>query len=218
ATNYNTAESIQQVREAESLGMDAILATVPYYNKPPQEGLYQHFAAIAGATRLPVILYNVPSRTVTNMSAETVIRLSHIDNIVAVKEASANYEQIARIIQGVRPGFLVYSGNDSDTLPILAMGGHGVVSVASHLVGKQIHGMMAAFLSGDRDRAAAEHRRLLPLVDALFIVSNPIPLKYALNKVGFAVGKPRLPLVALDAKSAAVVDEVLARFAIDLPV
>ncbi len=218
ATNYNTAESIHQVREAERLGVDGILATVPYYNKPPQEGLYQHFAAIAGATRLPVILYNVPSRTAVNMGAETVIRLSQIDNIVAVKEASGNYEQIARIIQGVRPGFLVYSGNDSDTLPILAMGGHGVVSVAGHLIGKQIKGMIDAFLAGDRERAAAEHRRLLPLVNAMFVVSNPIPLKYALNKVGFRVGKPRLPLVELDAKSAAAVDAAMAGFTVDLPV
>ena len=118
----------------------------------------------------------------------------------------------------MRPGFQVWSGNDSDTLPILAMGGYGIVSVASHLVGKQIQGMIAAFLAGDRERAAAEHRRLLPIVDAMFIVSNPIPLKYALNKVGFRVGKPRLPLVELDAKSAAVVDAVLKDYTIDLPV
>jgi 4-hydroxy-tetrahydrodipicolinate synthase len=217
ATNYCTAESIEQIREAEHAGADGILATVPYYNKPPQEGLYRHFAAIAGSTNLPVLLYNVPSRTVTNMAAETTIRLSQIPNIAGVKEASANYEQIARIIAGARPGFQVWSGNDSDTLPILAMGGYGIVSVASHLVGKQIQGMIAAFLAGDRERAAAEHRRLLPIVDAMFIVSNPIPLKYALNKVGFRVGKPRLPLVELDAKSAAVVDAVLKDFAIDLP-
>jgi len=218
ATNYNTAESIEQVKEAERIGVDGILATVPYYNKPPQEGLYAHFAAIAKSTRLPIILYNVPSRTVTNMAAETVIRLSQIENIIGVKEASGNYEQIARIIQGARPGFLVWSGNDSDTLPILAMGGYGIVSVASHLVGKQIQGMMAAFLSGDYQRAAAEHRRLLPLINALFIVSNPIPLKYALNKVGFRVGKPRLPLVELDAKAATTVDAVLKDYTIDLPI
>ena len=112
----------------------------------------------------------------------------------------------------------MWSGNDSDTLPILAMGGYGIVSVVSHLVGRQIQGMIDAFLAGDRERAAAEHRRLLPLVDAMFIVSNPIPLKYALNKVGFRVGKPRLPLVELDAKSAAVVDAVLKDYTIDLPV
>ncbi len=217
ATNYSTAESIEQVREAEHIGVDGILATVPYYNKPPQEGLYAHFAAIARSTRLPLILYNVPSRTVTNMAAETVIRLSQIENIVGVKEASGNYEQIAKIIQGARPSFLTWSGNDSDTLPILAMGGYGIVSVAAHLIGKQIQGMMAAFLAGDCHRAAAEHRRLLPLVNSLFIVSNPIPLKYALNKVGFCVGTPRLPLVELDAKSAAVVDAVLQEYTIDLP-
>ncbi len=217
ATNYSTAESLSMVHEAAQAGADGILATVPYYNKPPQEGLYQHFAAIARSTRLPVLLYNVPSRTATNMAADTVVRLSQIDNIIGVKEASANYEQIARIIQDSRPGFRVWSGNDSDTLPILSMGGYGIVSVASHLIGRQIQGMIAAYLNGQRETAAAEHRRLLPLVNSMFIVSNPIPLKYALNKVGFAVGKPRLPLVELDAKSAAAVDAVLKGFTIDLP-
>lgn len=217
ATNYSTAESIEMVHQAAQAGADGILATVPYYNKPPQEGLYQHFAAIARSTKLPVLLYNVPPRTAINMAAETTVRLSYIDNIIGVKEASANYEQIARIIQDSRPGFLVWSGNDSDTLPIMAMGGYGIVSVASHLVGRQIQAMMSAYLNGQRDLAAAEHRRLLPLVNSLFIVSNPIPLKYALNKVGFGVGKPRLPLVELDAKSAATVDAVLKGFTIDLP-
>ncbi len=214
--NYNTAESIELSREAQKLGVDGILGTVPYYNKPPQEGLYQHFKAIAEAIPLPMILYNVPSRTVTNMQPETTIRLSEIENIVAVKEASGNFEGIAKIIQRARPGFVVYSGDDSSTLPILSLGGYGIVSVASHLIGRQIQGMIGEFLAGRVAEAARLHREMLPLVNALFVVTNPIPLKYALGKVGFGVGNPRLPLVEIDAKSAAVVDAALANATIDL--
>ena len=215
--NYNTAESIELSLEAQKAEVDGILGTVPYYNKPPQEGLYQHFRAIAEAVPLPMILYNVPSRTVTNMLPETTVRLSEIENIVGVKEASGNFEGIAKIIQNSRPGFLVYSGDDSSTLPILSLGGYGIVSVASHLIGKQIQRMIGHFRAGEADAAAKLHRELLPLVNALFVVTNPIPLKYALNKVGFRVGKPRLPLVEIDPKLAAVVDAALASATIDLP-
>lgn len=215
--NYNTAESIELTKEAERIGVDACLLVVPYYNKPTQEGLYQHFKAIAGSTSLPCILYNVPSRTVTDLSPETLIRLSQIDNIVGIKEASGRLESIVRIVEGSRTGFLVYSGNDSDTLPILAIGGYGVISVASHLVGAQIREMIESYLRGKIQEAAATHRRLLPLINALFVVSNPVPLKYALNKVGFAVGKPRLPLTEPDDKSAAVIDAALKDVHIDLP-
>lgn len=217
-TNYNTAESIELSREAARQGVDGILATVPYYNKPPQEGLYQHFKAIAAAVDLPLILYNVPTRTVTNMLPETTIRLSQIENIVGIKEASGNFEGIARIIQESRPGFRVWSGDDSSTLPILALGGYGIVSVAAHLIGRQIQAMIQSFLDGRHDEAAEIHRRTLPLVQALFVTTNPIPLKYALNRVGFSVGAPRLPLVEADAKSAAVIDAALAKATIDLPV
>ncbi len=216
--NYNTAESIELSREAQKVGVDGILGTVPYYNKPPQEGLYQHFRAIAEAVPLPMILYNVPSRTVTNMLPDTTIRLSEIENIVGVKEASGNFEGIAKIIQKSRPGFLVWSGDDSSTLPILALGGYGIVSVASHLIGKQIQQMISSFLAGDVVTAAKIHRETLPLVNALFVVTNPIPLKYALNKVGFKVGRPRLPLIEIDEKSGAVVDAALASATIDLPI
>ena len=216
--SYNTAESIELTREAEGLGVDACLLVVPYYNRPTPEGLYQHFRAIASATRLPCILYNVPSRTVTNLPADVVLRLSEVDNIIGVKEASANLEQVARIIQGVRrKDFLVWSGNDGDTLPILALGGYGVISVISHLVGKQIREMIDDFLQGRTTEAAAIHRRLLPLVSAMFLVANPIPLKYALNRVGFRVGKPRLPLVEPDEKTAAQIDSALKNCTIDLP-
>ncbi len=216
--SYNTAESIELTREAERLGVDGALLVVPYYNKPPQEGLYQHFKAIAEATRLPCILYNVPSRTSLNMAAETVLRLAKIGNIAGVKEASADFEQIARIIEGAPVGFKVWSGNDGDTFPIMAMGGYGVVSVSAHLVGRQTKTMMEATLRGDLATAAPLHRRLLPFVKALFLVANPIPVKYALNRVGFNVGKPRLPLVEPDEKTAAAIDAALQAAQIDLPV
>jgi 4-hydroxy-tetrahydrodipicolinate synthase len=216
--NYSTKASVELTREAERVGVDAILAVVPYYNRPTQDGLFQHFKSIAQSTRLPCIIYNVPSRTVTSISAETVIRLSQIDNIMGIKEASGNLEQVARIIQGVKKGFRVYSGNDSDTLPILALGGYGVISVASHLVGHQISSMMESFLNGRTEEAAQTHRGLMPLVNSLFILSNPIPLKYALNYLGFPVGKPRLPLTEPDEKSKSVIEEALKDMRIDLPV
>ena len=216
--NYSTAESIELSREAERGGVDGVLLVVPYYNKPPQEGLYQHFKAIAESVHIPCILYNVTSRTSLNMSHDTTIRLSQVDNIVGVKEAGSDMDQVARIIDGAGDGFLVWSGNDNETFHIMAMGGYGVVSVASHLVGRQIRQMMGSLLEGDVEGAASEHRRLLPLFKVLFIVSNPIPLKYSLNKVGFDVGSPRLPLVPADEKAAAEIDNVLAGYDIDLPV
>ena len=214
----STAEAVEATKKAEGIGVDACLLVVPYYNKPTQEGLYQHFKTIAESTSLRCIMYNVPSRTVTNLSAETVIRLSKIDNIVGVKEASGNLEQIARIISGTGGDFLVYSGNDSDTLPLLTIGGYGVISVISHLVGNQIQEMMTSALEGKTEEAASIHRHLLPLVNAMFVVSNPIPVKYALNHVGFRVGKPRLPLTEPDEKTAALIKDTLKDYRIDLPV
>jgi len=213
----STAEALEATKAAERIGVDACLLVVPYYNKPTQEGLYQHFKTIAQSTSLPCILYNVPSRTVTNLSADTVIKLNQIDNIIGVKEASGNMEQISKIISNTREDFLVWSGNDGDTLLILALGGYGVISVASHLVGSQIKEMIDSFINGKIDEAAKIHRHLLPLVNALFIVSNPIPLKYALNYIGFSVGKPRLPLTEPDEKTAAVIRDTLKNYQIDLP-
>ncbi len=215
---YNTAESIELSREAEGIGVDGLLLTVPYYNKPSQEGMFRHFEAIARSTALPCILYNVPGRTASDMTAETTQRLSRIPNIVGIKEASGNLEQIAAIIRGARSEFRVWSGNDEDTLPILAIGGYGVVSVASHLVGNQIQQMITAFLANDSGQAAEIHRRLLPLVKALFLLGNPVPLKYALNRSGFEVGRPRLPLVEPDEATAAKIREALAAQRLDLPV
>lgn len=214
----STAEAVGATREAEKIGVDACLLVVPYYNKPTQEGLYRHFRTVAESTSLPCIMYNVPSRTVTNMTADTVIRLSKIDNIIGVKEASGNFEQIGRIIQETDDDFFVWSGNDQDTFPLMAIGGYGIISVISHLVGKQIKQMIDSFLSGRVAEAAAMHRHLLPLVSAMFIVSNPIPVKYAVNQVGFRVGKPRLPLTEPDEKTAQVIKDALKNYTIDLPV
>lgn len=216
--NYSTAESIELTKEAEKTGVDGYLLVVPYYNRPTQDGLYEHFKAIAGETSLPCILYNVPGRTVTSLAADTCLKLSQIDNIVGVKEASGNLEQIARIIQGARKDFLVYSGNDGDTFPILCLGGYGVISVISHVVGLQFKQMMDDYIKGNVKKAAAVHRNLLPLVSALFVVANPIPIKYALNYLGFSVGKPRLPLTEPDEKSRAVIEQTLKNYKIDLPI
>ena len=217
-TDNDTAKSIELSAEAESVGADALLLTVPAYNKPPQEGLYQHFKAIAESTSLPCVLYNVTSRTSLNMTDETTIRLSEIDNIVGVKEAGSDLNQITRIIDRAGDDFRVWSGNDDETFSIMATGGYGVVSVLSHLVGNQIKQMMGYLLEGDVEKAAAEHRRLLPLFKVMFIVSNPIPLKYSLNHVGFNVGPMRLPLVPPDDRSAEKILEVLADYEIDLAV
>lgn len=214
--NYNTADSVELTKKAKETGVDAILLVVPPYNRPTQEGLFQHFSVIASGTDLPCILYNVPGRTVTNLAAETVVRLSKVKNIIGIKEASGNLAQISQIIAETHDKFLVFSGNDSDTLPILTIGGYGVISVASHLVGNQIKEMINNFVNGKIYEAAIIHRRLMPLINSLFIVSNPSPTKYALNKLGFFVGKPRLPLVEPDEKSAAVIDATIKNYQIDL--
>jgi 4-hydroxy-tetrahydrodipicolinate synthase len=218
-TTYNTAESVELSREAQQLGVDGILGTVPYYNNPPQEGLFQHFRAIAQAVELPVILYNIPARSPRNMETATTLRLAReVPNIVGVKEASGNFKQIGEIIRDAPEDFHVWSGNDGDILGIMALGGYGVISVAAHLVGQQISDMMNAFLEGETARAAEIHHRLMPLVDALFFTSSPIPLKYALNRVGMQVGGTRLPLTPIDSKSQAVMDAALANARVDLQV
>jgi 4-hydroxy-tetrahydrodipicolinate synthase len=214
----STAEAVESTQDAEKIGVDACLLVVPYYNKPTQEGLYQHFKTIAENTKLPCILYNLPVRTITNMSAETTIRLSKIPNIIGIKEGSGDLIQVAKIIQGAKKGFLVWSGDDGDTLPMLSIGGYGVISVTSHLAGKQMSEMIYSFVKGDAKKAAEIHMQLLPLFTSLFLVSNPQPVKYALNKIGFDVGKPRLPLVEPDAATAALIDAALKKSRIDLPV
>ncbi len=217
-TGYNTADGVALSREAEAIGVDGILMTVPSYNKPPQEGLYQHFKTIAGSVDLPCVLYNVPGRTSLNMTAETTVRLSDIDNIVGTKEASSDPVQITKIIRDTDDEFKVWSGNDDETFPIMCAGGYGIVSVASHLVGSQIKAMMGMILEGDIESAAAEHLRLFDIFKILFIVSNPIPVKYCVGKAGFSVGQPRLPLIPPDEDTAAAIDAVVSRYSIDLPI
>lgn len=215
---FNTAESIELTRGAEGTGVDGILLVTPYYNKPPQEGLHRHFEAIASATRLPCILYNVPGRTSVNMTAETTIGLSMIDNIVGIKEASGDLEQIARIIEGASDGFRVWSGADEDTLRILEAGGYGAISVISHLVGRQVRSMIEDFRAGRTDEASSCDGRLLPLIRALFLVTNPIPMKYALRQLGFGVGEPRLPLCDPDDATGENIMAEVRNHRIDLPV
>ena len=215
---YNTAESVELTREASNTGVDAVLAVTPYYNKPPQEGLYRHFRAIAEATSLPVIMYNIKSRTGVNMEADTTVRLSQIENVAGVKEASGDFEQIGRVIGESRRGFRVWSGNDEDTLTILELGGYGVISVIAHLVGRQLRSMVDDAVAGRLEEAHATHERLLPLIEALFCVSNPIPVKYALGQLGFPAGGWRLPLCEPDAVSADRIMAEVRRHQIDLPV
>ncbi|CEP66811.1 Aldolase-type TIM barrel [Moorella glycerini] len=191
----STAASIELSREAETLGVDGLMLVVPYYNRPSQEGLYQHFRAIAEAVSLPIILYNIPSRTGRNMDAVTTLRLAEIKNIVAVKEASGDLDQATAIIREAPPDFLLYSGDDSLTLPLMAVGGYGIISVAAHLVGDKMQAMVRAFVSGDVAGAATLHRELFPLFKALFITSNPVPVKEALQMLGLPAGPVRLPLV-----------------------
>ena len=215
---YNTAESVELTRTAEQIGVDGVLLTTPYYSKPPQEGLYRHFAAIAGATSLPCIIYNIPGRTAVNVTAETQVRLAEIPNMVGVKESSGDLGQISEIIRRA-PHFRVWSGDDPLTLPIMAVGGYGVVSVVAHLVGTQIKRMIEAHLAGDAQQAAAIHQQLAPLITTIMTAApSPIPLKCALNHIGFHVGGLRLPLVEADA---AVTERVVAevgRQQIDLAV
>jgi 4-hydroxy-tetrahydrodipicolinate synthase len=214
----STAEAVEATQKAEKIGVDGCLLVVPYYNKPTQEGIYQHFKTVAESTGLPIIMYNIPARVVVNMSVETIANLSRIKNIVGVKEANGDMAHVARTLEQADKDFHIWSGNDNDTFPIMALGGYGTIGVATHLVGKQIKKMMDNTLNGKLAEAAAIHRHLLPLVDVLFIETSPAPMKYALNHIGFNVGKPRLPLVEVGAKSAETIKATLKNYTIDLKV
>ncbi|SDC88078.1 4-hydroxy-tetrahydrodipicolinate synthase [Paenibacillus sp. UNCCL117] len=196
--SYDTAHSIHLSKEAEKRGVDALLLVAPYYSRPSQEGLYQHFKAIAEAVNIPVILYNVPGRTGVNIDADTTIRLSQIPNIVATKDC-ADTDQLTQIVSGAASGFLVYSGDDSAALPALAVGAHGIVSVASHVIGKEMKSMINSYLQGNVREAAELHGKLLPVFRGLFFcphrVPSPAPVKHALKLKGLTAGGVRLPLV-----------------------
>ena len=194
----STSEAIAATQQASKLDLDGSLQVVPYYNKPTQSGLFQHFKAIAEACPdLPMMLYNVPGRTSRNLEPETVANLAQINNIVAVKEASGDLEQACKIRVLTPSSFAIYSGEDALTLPLLTVGGVGVVSVASHLVGNQIQAMIQAFVKGNNQQATAIQVKLFPLFQALFMTTNPIPVKAALNLQGWNVGKLREPLCEL---------------------
>ncbi|WP_262175688.1 4-hydroxy-tetrahydrodipicolinate synthase [Saccharococcus sp. Marseille-Q5394] len=194
----NTRESIELTMQAEDVGVDAIMLVAPYYNNPCQEGIYQHFTTIAAATSLPIMLYNVPGRTVVNIDVDTVVRLSTIPNIVSIKEASGNLEAMAKIIEQTPPSFSLYSGDDALTLPVLSIGGTGVVSVSSHVLGNEMQTMIRNFKIGNTVEAASNHRRLVPMMKALFAAPNPSPVKAALNLKGIPVGGVRLPMIPLN--------------------
>ena len=193
----NTYATIELTKKAEEIGVDAIMIVAPYYNKPNQEGLYQHFKAAAEATSLPVMVYNIPGRSAVNILPETVIRLAEIPNIVAVKEASGDLNAMTKIIANTPDDFLLYSGDDGLTLPVLAIGGTGIVSVASHVIGNEMQAMVDAFFSGRNADAAKLHQRLLPIMQGLFAAPSPAPVKTALQLKGLDVGSVRLPMIPL---------------------
>jgi 4-hydroxy-tetrahydrodipicolinate synthase len=191
---YSTAETLELTQDAEDAGADGILVVTPYYNKPPQRGLIAHFERVADATELPIIAYNIPGRTATRIEHDTLIRLAEKPNIVAVKDSTGDFRGISRLMAEA-PDFEVYSGDDWATFGYVCLGAVGVVSVASHLVGEQIRQMIELIDTGDVAAARKIHATLSPLFNALFITSNPIPLKAALEMLGRSAGVPRLPLV-----------------------
>ena len=209
AGGYNTAEVIDLARELEALGADGLLSVTPYYNKPTQEGLYQHYRAIAGATRLPIVLYNVPGRCGTNLEPTTVARLAKIENIVGVKEASGNIGQMAAVLNLVPEDFSVLAGDDSVALPLIALGGKGVISVASNEIPREMALLCECGLAGDFAGARAIHRKYLPLMEMNFVESNPIPVKAAMSLLGLLEPVWRLPLVAPKAENWKKIREVL---------
>ncbi len=206
----DTRHSIHLSEQAMAAGADALLAVVPYYNKPTQEGMFQHFRAIAEVG--PVIMYNIQGRTAVNMTADTTLRCGSLAGVIGVKEASGNIEQMTMVCAGASDSFRVWSGDDGFTLPLLAVGGYGVISVSGHLAGRAFQRMIQAHLEGRPAEAAALAQRLQPLINALMsIAANPIPLKTAMNQLGFPAGPFRLPLTPLDAAAAERLSEAVAR-------
>ncbi len=206
-----TRTAIQSTREAELIGVDGILQVVPYYNKPSQDGIYAHFKAVADSTSLPVLLYNIPGRTGVNMLPETMARLADIPTIIGVKEAAGRVEQVQAIRKLCPDSFLVYSGDDALTLSFMKEGAVGVVSVASHVAGRQIRQMIDLAVQDSFEAAFRVHHALLPVFDAMFITTNPTPVKAALRMMGFAVGVPRLPMVDVTPQEARMIRDVLIR-------
>lgn len=207
-----TAHSVELTKEAERLGVDGVLLVVPYYNKPSQEGLYQHFKAIAENSDLPMILYNIPGRTSVNMLPETVEKLAKIKNIVAIKESCGSMDQVSELKKRLGSEFTIYSGDDSLTLPMLSLGCNGVVSVVSHLAGKKIKSMVEMFQTGDCKGALEIHLELFDLFKKMFITTNPVPVKTALNLLGWNLGGFRLPMVKPSEEEEKIIDSVLQQY------
>ncbi|EIT85133.1 dihydrodipicolinate synthase [Fictibacillus macauensis ZFHKF-1] len=205
----NTKASIELSQKAEQAGVDAIMIVAPYYNKPSQEGIIAHFQAIAKAVTLPIMAYNVPGRTVVSMTPETVVALAKLPNVIAVKEAGGNLGDMSQIIEQTPEDFNLYSGDDGLTLPALAVGASGIVSVASHVIGDEMQAMIAHFESGQVKEAAALHRKLLPVMDELFKAPSPAPVKTALQLRGLDVGSVRLPLLPLNQEQRTALSTVL---------
>ena len=210
-SSNNTAESVKFSQEAEAVGVDGLLLVAPYYNKPSQEGLYQHFKAIAEGVKIPCILYNIPGRTSINMSAATTLRLAELPNVVATKESSGDFAQISEVLLGAPEGFKVYSGDDFLTLPMMSLGAYGIVSVAAHVIGEEMTQMIHAFVEGRNEEAAAWHKKLYPVFTGLFLATNPTLVKASLGELGVPVGGVRLPLVAADEELAAEVRKRLTK-------
>jgi 4-hydroxy-tetrahydrodipicolinate synthase len=209
AGGYNTQEVIELAKEVEERGADGILSVTPYYNKPTQEGLYRHYRAIAAATPLPIVVYSVQSRTGVNVEPATLARLAQIENIVGVKEASGNIGQMANVVHEVPPHFAVLSGDDAVTIPLMALGGRGVISVVSNEIPGPMAKLAQCCLRGDFDGARAIQARYLPLMNINFIESNPIPVKAAMGLMGLLDPVYRLPMCAPSAASLAKIEEVL---------
>lgn len=209
----NTANVIELSKYAETVGADGLLVVTPYYNKTTQQGLVSHYTAIANSVSLPIILYNVPSRTGLNITPETYLELSKIENIVAVKEASGNISQVAKIAELCGDNLNIYSGNDDQVLPILSLGGLGVISVLSNIYPKYVHNMVINYLSGKHEEALKAQLNSLSLINALFSEVNPIPIKEALNILGFNFGKPRLPLVEMSETGKENLQHIIENFA-----
>lgn len=213
----DTKHSVELSKQAAACGVDALLVVGPYYNKPPQAGLIEHFTAIADASPVPLVIYNIPGRTAVNILPDTITALAKHRRIVGVKESSGDLMQISELIGKVPDDFDVYSGDDHLALPILAIGGCGVVSVASHIAGDEILAMCRAYASGDTVRAAAIHQMLLPLIKALFAVTSPIPVKAAMQRFGFATGRCRPPLCQLTPEQEHALDKALAPWSAAIP-
>jgi 4-hydroxy-tetrahydrodipicolinate synthase len=210
AGTYSTAETLELTRAAQEVGADGLLVVTPYYNKPPQRGLLEHFRLIAESTDLPIVVYNIPGRTGTRIEHDTLLRMAEIPNIVAVKDSTGDFQGVSKLVSEAPPDFEIYSGDDWATFGFMCLGAVGVVSVAGHLVGDRIRQMTDLVNSGDIPAARKIHEELTPLFNALFVTSNPIPVKAALEMVGHRVGPPRLPLVPASSEERTRIEKALA--------